>query len=94
MQKNLRLLDKSIESISCESRKIFYYDVISIKIVFSGGIVAEHEIISKNEISFDVETLDELIARYDLSNFTANDFVDEIFQEVDHLLSSIGGYLC
>ena len=94
MQTNLQLLDKSIKSISCESREIFYYNVTSVKIVFSDGIVAEHEIISKNEIAFDVETLDELIARYDLSKFTANDFVDEIFQEVDNLLSSIGGYTC
>ena len=94
MRKNLQLLDKSIKSISCESREIFYYNVASIKIVFSDSIVAEHEIISKNEIAFDVETLDELISRYDLSKFTANDFVDEIFQEVDHLLSSIGGYTC
>lgn len=94
MQKNLQLLDKSIKSISCESREIFYYNITSIKIVFSDGIVAEHEIISKNEIAFGIETLDELIDRYDLSNFTANDFVDEIFQEVDNLLSSIGGYTC
>ena len=96
MQKNLQLLDKSIKSISCESREIFYYNVTSIKIVFSDGIVAEHEIISKNEIAFDVETLDGLIARYDLSNFTANDFVDEFFQDIDEIISSsaIGGRTC
>lgn len=94
MRKNLQLLDKSIKSISCESREIFYYNATSVKIVFSDGIVAEHEIISKNEIAFGIETLDSLIDRYDLSKFTANDFVDEIFQEVDSLLSSIGGYTC
>ena len=94
MRTNLQLLDKSIKSISCESREIFYYNVKSVKIVFSDGIVAEHEIISKNEIDLDVETLDSMIAQYDLSKFTANDFVDEIFQEVDNLLSSIGGYTC
>ena len=94
MQKNLQLLDKSIKSIECESREIFYYNVTSVKIVFSDGIVAEHEMISKNEITFDIETLEGVIARYDLSKFTANDFVDEIFQEVDNLLSSIGGYTC
>ena len=94
MRTNLQLLDKSIKSISCESREIFYYNVTSVKIVFSDGIVAEHEIISKNEIAFDIETLENVIAQYDLSKFTANDFVDEIFQEVDNLLSSIGGYTC
>lgn len=96
MQKNLQLLDKSIKSIDCIRRTMFYYNLAIVEVVFSDGIVAEHHISSREQINLDEEILADLIDQYDLSNFTADDFVDEFFQDIDEIISSsaIGGRTC
>lgn len=96
MQKNLQLLDKSIKSIECTSREMFYYNLIIVEVAFSDGIFAEHHISSRDHIDLNEEILDNLIDQYDLSNFTADDFVDEFFQDIDEVISSsaIGGRTC
>lgn len=96
MQKNLQLLDKSIKSIECTRREMFHFNLTIVEVVFSDGIVAEHHIVSQDHIDLNEEILADLIDQYDLSNFTADDFVDEFFQDIDEVVSSsaIGGRTC
>ena len=96
MQKNLQLLDKSIKSIECTRQEMFYFNLIIVEVSFSDGIIAEHHITSRDQIDLNEEILENLIDQYDLSNFTADDFVEEFFQDIDESISSsaIGGRTC
>lgn len=96
MQKNLQLLDKSIKSIECARQEMFHFNLTIVEVVFSDGIVAEHHITSRDHIDLNEEILENLIDQYDLSNFTADDFIDEFFQDIDEVISSsaIGGRTC
>lgn len=96
MQKNLQLLDKSIKSIECTHQEMFHFNLTIVEVEFSDGIIAEHHITSRDQIDLNEEILTDLIDQYDLSNFTADDFVDEFFQDIDEIISSsaIGGRTC